>query len=314
MGQKSSTETLFKIVSAFIEHSTWKQADLARHADTTTETIRKRLTELQSMGWKFESETDHPHVYWSVPKGWLPGALTFNAREAKDVLRLIGRSPKSALRDRVFKLAAARLARTDTPATFNPETIQSPGMTEDEERWLQFLEDAAGEKVAVKMRYFTASRGKESWRHVSVHRVDTGPRPQFMATCHLKGDLRRFRVANVLDARLDRGEPYRAATPSAIAKFDRESFGGFRDVGPIVECSFWVRDPESAWVAKNLPDASLAGEPAAGGMRFRIDTAAVSTLARFVAGLGEIARAETAELKSEIRAIALAALRNTDAS
>lgn len=311
VGQKSSTETLFKIVSAFIKHPTWKQADLARELETTTETVRKRLTELQAAGWRFEYEADHPHVYWSVPKGWVPGALAFNAEEAKDVLRLIGRSPKSALRDRVIRLAVSRLARADKAALFDPETVQPPGMTEDEERWLQFLEDAAREKVAVKMRYFTASRGKESWRHASVHRVDMGARPQFIATCHVASGLRRFRVANVLDARLDRSEPYRPATAVAIAKFDRASFGGYHDVGPLVRCAFWVRDPEAVWVAKNLPDGNIVAAPAPGGTRFSIETAAVSALARFVAGLGEIARPETDELKAEIRSIAAAALANT---
>lgn len=312
MGQKSSTETLFKIVAAFIDQPTWSQADLARRVETTTETVRKRLVELQEAGWKLEVETDRPHVYWSVPKGWMPGALVFNASEAKEVLRLIGRSPKSALRDRVIDLALKRLARTDTSATFKREAVEPPEMTEDEERWLHVLEDAARENVTVKMRYFTASRGKESWRHASVHRVDTGPRPQFIATCHIAGGLRRFRVSNVLDVKPAPGEPHRSATAAAITKFDRESFGGYRDVGPVVRCAFWVRDPEAVWVAKNLPDANIASEPAPGGTRFSIETAAVSALARFVAGLGEIARPETPELKSEIRTIARAALANAE--
>lgn len=310
MGQKSSTETLFKIVAAFIDQPTWKQADLARRVDTKPETVRKHLVELQEAGWKLESETDHPHVYWSVPKGWMPGALVFDVNEAKDVLRLLGRSPKSALRDRLLKRALERLARTDSNATFNPETVEPPRMTDDEERWLHVLEDAAREKITVKMRYFTASRGQESWRNASVHRVDTGPRPQFIATCHKANGLRRFRISNVLDVKSLPDEAYRPATAAAITKFDRESFGGFRDVGPVVACAFWVRSPEATWVAKNLPDLNIESESAPNGMRFTIETAAVSALARYVVGLGEIARAETPELKAEVRVIAAAALAN----
>lgn len=312
VGQKSKTETLFKIVAAFIDQRTWKQADLARKVGTTTETIRKQLIELQEAGFKLESEKDHPHVYWSVPRGWVPGALAFNANEAKEVLRLIGRSPKGVLRDRVIDLALARLAGMGQPAAFDPSTVEPAGITDDEEKWLPLLEDAANEKVAVKMRYFTASRGKVTWRHVSVHRVGGAPRPQIVATCHDTGDLRRFRVASILEARVDRSVPFRATSPGALTKFDRESFGGFRDVGPVVACEFFVRDPESAWVEKNLPDPNITADPAPGGTRFRVATSSVSVLARFVAGLGEIAHAKTPELKAEIRTIAAAALANAN--
>lgn len=312
MGQRRSTETLFQIIAAFIEQPTWKQADLARKLETTSETVRRHLQDLQRGGMKLHDEREPPHVYWSVPKRWLPGALAFKGEEAADLLRLLGRAPPGPLRDRLIRLTVDRLASGGQHVAFDPDTIpptlESPDA--DDESKLAVVEDAAAQKVVLKMRYFAASKGKESWRHASVHRIDAGPRRQFVATCHRSGDLRRFRVSNVLDARLDRGEAFRPSTKAALEKLDRESFGGFRDVGPVVHCSFFVRDPEAAWVAKNLPDRGIRTEEAERGTRFVIDTAGVSVLARFVAGLGEVARPETEELAEEVRRIARAALAN----
>jgi predicted DNA-binding transcriptional regulator YafY len=312
MGQRSPTETLFGIVAAFVERSTWTQAELARKLETRPDTIRKHLTELQSSGFKFDREVDHPHVYWSVPKGWMPGALAFKTDEVGDVLRLIARAPRGTLRDRVLALAMTRLAgqgQTST-AEFEPTAVQTFAVGPEEEQWLTILEDAIAKKTVVKMRYFTASRRNVSWRHVSVHRLDLGPRPQFIATCHRVDDLRRFRVCNVLDAKHDPGMAYRRTTQAALAKLDRESFGGFRDEGPTVACTFFVREPEAVWVGRNLPDANIVEEAAPGGARFHLETTAVAALARFVAGLGGIARPETPELAAEVAMIAKAALAN----
>ncbi|MBX3204092.1 MAG: WYL domain-containing protein [Labilithrix sp.] len=312
MGQRSSTETLFGIVAAFLERRTWTQAELARKLETRVETVRRQLGELQAAGLKLHREEDHPHVYWSVPKNWIPGALAFSAEEAGEVLRLVSRAPRGALRERVVKTALARLANLgDSNAAFDPDAVRAAGITADEERWLAVVEDAAAGKVTLEMRYYSASRRHESRRHASVQRVEVGGRPQFVAICHRAGELRRFRVSNVFDARLAPAEPFRPATAAALATFDRESFGGYHDVGPAVRCAFVVRDPEAAWVAKNLPDERIEHEPAeGGGVRFSIETPGVAALARFVVGLGEVGRAETPELAAEVRAIARAALAN----
>jgi hypothetical protein len=95
-----------------------------------------------------------------------------------------------------------------------------------------------------------------------------------------------------------------------LSQFDRESFSGFRDVGPSVECVFFVRHPEAAWVAKNLPDRAITHKSDAEGMRFHVETAGVAVLARFVVGLGEVAWPESPELTKEVESIARAALAN----
>jgi predicted DNA-binding transcriptional regulator YafY len=315
VGQRTSTETAFGIIAAFIERQTWTQAELARKLETRTETIRKQLAELQAGGLKLEREEDHPHVYWSVPKNWFPGALLFTADESKDLLRLLLRARRSDLRERLLGVVVSRLSNVgQSPADFDPTAVQAPGVGEDVERWLSVIEDAASKKIALKMKYFTASRRDVSSRHVSVHRVDLGPRPHFIATCHRTNELKRFRVSNVLDARLDKSEKPRAVDAEALQRFEEESFGGFHHDGPAVSCSFVVREPESAWVSRNLPDDRIVQEALAGGIRFRFETASVDVLARFVVGLGAAAHVETTELAEAVATIARGALANAEAT
>jgi predicted DNA-binding transcriptional regulator YafY len=184
VGQRSATETLFGIIAAFIEKRTWSQADLARRLETQPETIRKRLVELQASGFKLERDEDWPHVYWSVPRDWFPGALVFKQDEVRDLLRLMGRAPRGELWDRLIEVVASRLANLGhSSGTFDPEAVRPREVPADEERWLSLIEDAAARRVALKMRYFSASRRSESSRHVSVHRVDLGSHPHFIATC-----------------------------------------------------------------------------------------------------------------------------------
>jgi predicted DNA-binding transcriptional regulator YafY len=324
MGQRSNTETLFGIVAAFVERNTWRQDELAKQLETSSETVRKYLNELRAQGLHFERDEEQPFVFWSVPKNWFPGVLTFKADEVKDLLRLINRAPAGELRDRVIETTATRLASTgvgtkstlagvgteSTLAGDPASTIQPSAISADAERWLAILEDAALQGIAINMRYYSASRGVEQSRHASVHRIDIGTHPQFIATCHQSDELRRFRVDNIVEAQLDRKEPFRKTTPDALTQFDRESFSGFRDVGPSVECIFFVRHPEAAWVAKNLPDRAIEHKADEHGIRFRVETAGVSVLARFVVGLGEVAWPESPELTKEVESIARAALTN----
>ncbi len=310
MGQRTPTETLFGIVAAFVEKRTWKQVELARRLTTKPETIRKHLMEMRAGGFKLEREEEHPHVFWSVPKNWFPGALLFKADEVPDLLRLLGRSPKSKGRDRLLEVVAERLQGVTGSQAKEPGGVHPPVVTEDEERWLAVMEDAVNAKAAVKLRYFTTSTRNESWRHVSPHRIDLGARPTLIATCHKAKALKRFRVSNVLDVRMDKAEAFRDVTQAALDELDQGSLGGFRQAGPKVACAFFVRDPEAAWVARNLPDEQIKHASADGGTRFTVVTPGVELLARYVAGLGAAARAETGELAAAVEKIARGALEN----
>lgn len=313
MGQRTPTETLFGIIAAFVERRTWSQAELAKRLETRTETVRKQLGELVTAGFKLSRDEDHPHVYWSVPKDWFPGALLFKADEVPDLMRLLARAPRGALKTKMLDLVTARLANLGRAAAApDLAAVRAPDVPEDEERWLAIAEDAVAKRVPMKMRYFTASRRSDAWRHVSVHRVDLGPRTHFVATCHQAGVLKTFRLSNVSDAKLDPGETFRATSADALRRFDEATFGGFHEAGPAVLCTFVVRDPDAAWVTRNLPDPRIAHAAAPDGVRFSVTTSGVQMLARFVVGLGEAARSETPELAAAVAKIARGALAGAD--
>jgi predicted DNA-binding transcriptional regulator YafY len=306
MGQRSAHETFIAIVGAFVQRRRWTQAALAREAGVGVEAVRKHLRKMKEDGWPLEEEKDPPHVVWRVPQSWYPGVLAFKAEEVPDLLRVLARSPRSAARERVLEIVLQRLPLKDAAAPFD-KAVRSPEVSQEEEQWLGVIEDAAAKRIALRMHYSTASRRDDGTRHVSVHRVELGPSPRFLATCHRSGELKWFRLAGVANARLDRMEPFRAEDEEAVVAFERDTVGGFHEKGPPVRCAFVVRQPEAAWVKRNLLEG-MKHETTAGGIRVTIDTAAVSVVAKFVVQLGAAARAETKELAERVKAIAHGAL------
>jgi hypothetical protein len=72
MGRRTATETVTKLIVAFLRNPSWSQKDLERHCDVGPKAIRQRLLELQEAGILLEREEDHPHVHWVAPKDWFP--------------------------------------------------------------------------------------------------------------------------------------------------------------------------------------------------------------------------------------------------
>jgi predicted DNA-binding transcriptional regulator YafY len=308
MGQRAAHETFLAIVGAFVQRRRWAQAELARAAGVGTEAIRKHLTKMKEDGWPLTEEKDFPHVVWRMPANWFPGILAFKAEEVSDLVRLLARSPRGAARERLLKVVFQRLPLKDAGTPFD-KAVRSPELSEEEEQWVAILEDAAAKRIAVRMHYSTASRRDDATRHVSVHHVEHSGSPRFAATCHNTGRLKWFRVAGVSFARLDRAERFREQTPEKVAAFERDTVGGFHEPGAPVNCVFFVRQPEAAWVKRNLL-RGMKQEPVDGGIRVSIETAAVHVVARFVAQLGEAARPETRELRQCVAKIARGALKN----
>jgi predicted DNA-binding transcriptional regulator YafY len=304
VGQRSPTETIAGLLQAFLQQRTWKQADLARHLELTTPAVRKRLGELQSAGVPLEREEDHPHIFWSVPKGWFPGGLVFERSEVPELLRLLGRLPRSKARE---KLLATIVSRIQSAPGTKGGPIVTPEASPREEQHLAAIEDAASAHVPLRFQYYAASTGKESLRHASVHRVFPGPPARFVATCHRSGTLKWFRADGVSDAKLDERTPYREAEASAVDAFVAESLAGYHDAGRAQVLSFRVRDPEARWVARNLL-GGMASQDVDGGIRVTVRTAGVSLVARYVVALGEAAEPETETLVRAVEAIATGAL------
>jgi predicted DNA-binding transcriptional regulator YafY len=305
MGQRSKTETVVAVLQAFLQKRSWMQAELARHVEVSVAALRKHLNELSASGFPLERDDDHPHVWWSVPKDWFPGAVLFDSESVPELLRQLSRLPRSKVRDRLIEriLKAAPRPSIAPPA---PPAVLTPQPTESEEAYLPLAEDSANRKICLKFNYFTMSRGAVEWRHASVQSVVIGPPARLVAVCHRDGALKWFRLDNVLAAHLDSAEPYRAADQARLSTMLRESVDGFHR-GGAVRCAYFVREPESRWVERNLP-GPMTVEVAPDGLRFSTTTAGVLRLARHVVGLGAAARAETPELALLVAELAQGAL------
>lgn len=304
VGQRTATESIAAIVQAFMQQRTWTQAELARRLEIGVPAVKRRLEELTAAGMPLEREEDHPHVYWSVPKGWFPGGVLYPAEDVEALLRHLQRMPRGKERDRLLAVALKSVPGTSAPS----EAIVVPPVSRAEEKHLAVIEDAAARRASLRFRYYSASRGTEALRWASVHRVIVGPPARFLATCHRTDVLKWFRVDNVFDAAADEAQSFRDAEPAQIEALLRGSLDGFYDAAARPERhSFFVRDPEARWVSKNLLDGMHATD-AAGGVRITAETTAIERLARFVVGLGEAARAETDALRDAVLAKARGAI------
>jgi predicted DNA-binding transcriptional regulator YafY len=304
VGQRSPTDTVAGILQAFLLQRTWSQAELARRLELSAPATRKRLVELQAAGVPLERQEDHPHVYWSVPKGWFPGGLLFERDEVPELLRLLGRLPRSRSRERLLRTIVSRIQ--DAPGLAR-DAVVTPEANPREEAHLATIEDAARSRVPLRFTYYAASTGKETVRHASVHRVFPGPPARFVATCHKSGTLKWFRVGGVSEASLDPPTGFRMEPEDAVEAFVGESLGGFHDAGRPETLSFRVRDPEARWVARNLLEGMRA-EDDGDGIRVTVRTASTSLVARYVVALGEAAAPETESLARAVEAIASGAL------
>lgn len=302
MGQRSNTETIVAILKAFLDQRTWTQAALARLVGVSTATVHKRLEELQASGIPLESEREHPHVFWSVPKSWYPGGVLFTGEQVTQMFRQLSRLPKSKARNQLIETLIKYLpGREPAGAVMPAETTQR------EELHLPVIEDSANQKIALQFSYFTANRGSETKRHASVHRVLLGPPARFVATCHRTGGLKWFRVENVSDAKLDSHEAFRDAETKAVDAHLRASLDGFHEDRPSEKHVFFVSNPDARWVARNLIE-EMRAEEVPGGIHVTLETSALTRLARFVVGLGAAAKPLTPALASEVSVLAKGAL------
>ena len=308
MGQRSNTETVVTILQAFLQKRSWTQAELARRAEVGVNALRKHLTELSASGFPLTRDEDPPHVWWSVPKSWFPGAVLFDSESVPELLRQLSRLPRSAARDRLIGKILDAAPRPST-APPEPSTVLTPEPSKSEEMYLPVVEDSASRRICLKFHYFTTSRGALDWRHASVHRVSPGPPARFVAVCHRNGSLKWFRLDTVLGAHLDPSQPYRAADPDRVTAMVNESVDGFHS-GDALRCSFFVREPESRWVERNLP-SPMTAEVVPGGLLATGTTAGLLRLARYVVGLGVAAHAETPELAMLVAELAEGALKGS---
>lgn len=300
MGKRSAAETVSRVFWAFIQERTWKQAALARHVDVSVRALRTRLNELSAAGMQLEQSDEATQVYWSVPLGWLPDGVALGKETVEQILRFIARSPKSQARDALMKRLLG--GRHDGSVASNSTPLA------EHESVVQTLEDSRGKRCAVRMRYLTSTSGIETSRHASVQRVVYGAKMRLVVFCHRADKLRWFRVSGVRQAALDEGEPYVAVNEEEVEAFAAGSVGGWTEEGAPREVSFVVCGDDARWVAGNLPEPGMNVETCPQGIRVRAVTSGMTTLARFVVGLGGAAIVETPELAERVEELARGAM------
>ncbi len=303
MGQRTSSETLAAIIVAFWKQPTWSQADISRHAGVTPRSMKRHLDDLMAAGWPLEREEDHPHVYWSVPKGWFPGGVMLENDGVAALLHLLVRSPASAERTRLLKTVTGVAPALITETL---ERVIPPRSSEVAEQFLPMVLDAVAERVALRLRYVPTSSGMQTERVVSVQRVLVGPPTRFVGWCHTQKALRWFRLDSTTTISKDSGAFHDVddAEVDAVLSASVDGFHGQERV-----CvSFFVRLPDARWVARNLPEG-LVGVGVDGGLLVEAETAGLLPIARFVVGLGAAAECRSPELAAMVRALAEGALR-----
>jgi predicted DNA-binding transcriptional regulator YafY len=317
MGRRGSTETATDVMLAFLQRATWSQAELARHVGVHRKTLVRHLTDLQQAGMRLVRDEDPPHVYWTVSKAWYPGAVWFRQAEVPSLIRVLERSPQSQVRDRLLRHISGAPARGKAPAADDAHAeakgahVVTRSLSPEEETWMSVMQEAVEEQRAVYVRYFTASRGDLSARHLSVQRVFIEMR-KLIARCHRDARLKWFCLDRVLAARIDQNEPYVQCSTVDVDMYAKESVDGYHSGSPAIQCAFWVSDPDARWVKEHLP-LGCDVEHREGGLIFSATTAGLLPLARFLVGLGGAVRVLTPELKNLVGDLAAGALRGVEA-
>ena len=307
VGRRSPTESVARIYRAFLRQRTWTQAALAREIEIGVPALRKRLDELTTLGMPLERQDDLPQVYWSVPSNWFPDGVLFSKEETADLLHVLWHAPRGPRRRNLLRVVLGARRDRDVIAAIEA-AIVTREESNAEQAFLPVVEAALVERRAVRMRFYSTERGAIESRHVSAHRVDVGPPLRFVATCHRTGQLKWFRVDNIVDANVDDQTTFRAATDDAVGRFCAESVDGFHGSEEAEQHVFFVRHPEATWVANNLLPPMHA-EPVEGGILVTIATAGATRVARYVVGLGGAARAESSRLRVLVEELATGALR-----
>lgn len=307
MGTRSAYETIARVVQAFTDARTWKQADLARRVDITSERAGKVMHELELAGMPLERDEEPPYVYWSVPPHWFPGGVVF-AEEDWPVLvhalarisdeprkkRLLGRLLKGRLGQGFDVGAVERLA----------SAVEATPLSQQEQALVLLIESALMQVKPIRIKYFSSSSGAFDWRYITPVKVQTEPRARIAAVCHRSRTLKWFRVDNVERSELATTEPAAAIDPSAVELFVKTSVDGFND-GSEETYSFIVRLPEGHWVKRNLLSGMRVDEQFYSEQVFRVVARGAGlVVARFVCGLGGIATAEGETLKAAVRQLA----------
>jgi predicted DNA-binding transcriptional regulator YafY len=307
MGAKNAYETIARVVQAFAESRTWKQAELARRVEVTSSRISKILQELATAGMPLEREEEPPQVYWSVPTHWFPGGVVFSEEDWPILVHVIARISDERRRKRLLgRLVEGRVGRGVEIGALDrlERAVAATPLSDQEHALILQVEGALMAGRPLRIYYFSTSGGTLEWRLITPVRVQTEPRARIAAVCHRSNSLKWFRVDNVQRAEVASQESPAQFDAEAVEHFVSTSVDGFND-GTKDLYAFVVRLPEGYWVKRNLLSGMKVDENAESKESFRvIAQGAALVVARFVCGLGGAATAEGDPLKALVRKIA----------
>jgi len=301
VGARSRYETVAKVVIAFTRKRTWTQADLAREVALQPRQLRKVLMELSEAGVPLEREEEHPQVYWSVPKGWLPGGVSLDGELVTRALGLVIRLPPGSDRDHLLE-ALAPFGQAPGPGVVEHHGRQGDVV---DQLWRLAIEGIEHNR-ALRVRYRSTKRGSSA-RSISPQRIDQSSN-HLLAFCHKAQALRRFHFDRVEQVAFDACEQYVHIDKRRVDAFLTESVDGFHDPAGARELAFYVRPSAAPWVAEDLPDGLEHERTDDGGLYVHGYVAGLGQVARYVVGLGAEAEAETPELRDAVEALARGAL------
>lgn len=308
MGSRGKYETIAAVVQAFAQGTTWRQAELARSIGVSSRQLSVILRELQRNGMPLEDENEPPHVLWTVPNGWFPGAVSFEERHLPLLIDALLRIPDDKSKRTLLQRLLAGRQRDPGAVARLLSSVRATPLPNEEHSIILTAEQAILGGQALRLRYFSTKAGELEDRTITPLRVFLEPRPRIAALCHRDQRLKWFRVDNVERAEAVPLETAHVLDPAALESFLRASVDGYND-GSEEEHVFLVRFPESRWVRRNLP-AGMAADPdypSGKGLKVRAH-GALPVVARFVVGLGVAARAESAELRKHVQELARGSL------
>lgn len=304
MSRRRTAEILAAIIQAFLEESTWTQAELARRANTSPETVRNTLQDLTTDGWPFERQEERPQVYWSLPRGYLPPGIVLPMDRVALALRLLARLPAEPERDGLLGFLSSASPADQKPSL---EAWAQPGLSRSEDRWLSDIEDAIRDRQALTLRYYSVVPGTLESRTISFQRITRDKHVRMCGHCHREHRLKWFRLDGVVEVEGSANESY-VATPSAeVDSFFEHSLLGYHCESDATTSVFHVRYPDARWVQRNLPDA-LSGELTEAGLQVTATDVSLGQVARYVLSLGGAAKPLSDGLRQEVERLARAAL------
>jgi len=300
MGRRGDKETISLVLLAFLEQRTWQQSELAKHVGVSRRALVRALKYLKLKNDDLEREPDHPHVYWSVPSSWFAGAIAFKDRDLADLARLLHRTPRGAMRERLLRLSSASTPPLQN--TSSVEAILTQPLSAEAETQLSRLEDSIVGSFVVRVQ-FTGSSGDPA--SLSVHSILLD-RQRLIATCHRENRLKWYRLNGILSVGVDSRERYRPATEAQLGQFLRHSVDDHHSGEPPTRSVFRARRSVAEWLQDRLPfaEASVNGD----AVVLTAHTSGLTALAQLLVSLGNAVTIETPELRLLVAQLARAAL------